>query len=229
MQASDVMTAGSVTIAPEASVAEAARAMLNHRVSALPVVDGEDRLVGIVSERDLIHRVETHTERRPQRWSTLFTADAERAADYVKSHGRRVAEVMTRAVITVEPLTPLAEIADLFDAKRIKRVPVIADGRLVGIVSRADLLRVLASGAAATHESSARDQTIRGALIGELAGAAWTRAQPADIVVADGVVHLWGVVASEDERQALRIAAENIPGVRGVEDHMTLRRLYPLV
>jgi predicted transcriptional regulator len=137
---------------------------------------------------------------------------------------------MTREVVSVERMARLDEIADLFDAKAIKRVPVVDNGKLVGIVSRADLLRVLASGGAgAGSAGEVQDRAIRDTLLADLARQDWTHSRPADLVVVDCVVHLWGVVGSEAERQALRIAAENTPGVRAVADHTTVDPLFPVL
>jgi len=195
-------------------------------ISGVPVVDRDNRLLGVVTEGDLLHRAETGTERRIQRrrsrWLDTIGADQEAARDYVKAHGRIVREIMTREVISVSDTTELADIATLLETKRIKRVPVLRDGRLVGIVSRANLVRALSmtkSEAAVVADSD--DRTIRQRLITELTGQEWVHMWAADIIVRDRVVHLWfSDDRSEEERQAVRVAAENIPGVRQVEEHI---------
>jgi CBS-domain-containing membrane protein len=218
MRAIDVMTTQVVTVPPEAEIEQIVRLMLGHHVSALPVVDGDRRILGIGSEGDLLRRIGQGAPGGRLRWRELFASPARRAAAYVKTHGKRAADVMTREVVTVDPLTTLADIADLLETRRIKRVPVVRDGKLAGIVSRADLLQALASGGGAATDVDA-DRVIRDRLLAELRRQKWAHPSEANIVVSDGIVHLWGPVASEAARAALRVVAENTPGVRGVEDH----------
>jgi CBS domain-containing protein len=148
VRASDVMSTSVVTTTPDMTVETVAQLMINHRISGVPVVDKNGRLAGIVTEGDLLRRAETGTERRRSHWSEWLSSGPRLAAEYIKSHARRVEDIMTREVVTVGELATLAEIADLMETKRIKRVPVAHDGKIIGIVSRADLLRVLASGGA---------------------------------------------------------------------------------
>jgi len=226
MRAMDVMTTNVITVEPDTSVQQLATLLSERGISGVPVVDKDNRLVGVVTEGDLLHRAETGTERRIQRrrsrWLDTIGADQEAARDYVKAHGRVVREIMTREVISVSDTTELADIATLLETKRIKRVPVLRDGKLAGIVSRANLVRALAmtkSEAAVAADSD--DHTIRQQLITELTGQEWVHMWAADIIVRDRVVHLWfSDDRSEAERQAVRIAAENIPGVRQVEEHI---------
>jgi len=228
MRARDVMVRAVVTTSSDTTVEELARLMINLRISGVPVADRDGRLVGIVTEGDLLHRVETGTERHRPRWSEPFSSSSRLAAAYIKSHARRVADIMTREVFSVEELATLGEIADLLETKHIKRVPVVHDGKIVGIISRADLLKVLASGGAKTaHEE--QDRTIRAQLLAELREQKWADASEGRVVVSDGVVHLWGIVGSEDERRALRILAENTPGVRGIEDHTEFAPALPVM
>jgi CBS domain-containing protein len=234
MRAMDVMTTNVVTVDPDTSVREVATLLSERGISGVPVIDAQGRLVGIVSEGDLLHRVETGTERRVRQrrrswWLDRIGPDEELARDYVKSHGRTAKDVMTRSVISVTDTTELAEIATLLETKRIKRVPVVRDGRLVGIVSRANLVRALAAaGNQLTTGAAADDRTIREKLLAELKGQEWVHTWAADIIVRDGVVHLWiSDDLPEGERQALRVAAENIPGVRGVEEHIVPAPVVP--
>jgi CBS domain-containing protein len=220
MRASDVMTADVVTVGPEASVAEVARLLVAHRISAVPVVDATGRLVGIVSEGDLLGRVEPAPGRRAW-WLDLLADPAALAHDYVKTHGRRVADVMTHPVVTVEAEAPLGEIARLLERRGIKRVPVVRDGRVVGIVSRADLIRGLAVRPAEPLPATvADDGAIQERVLAILRVQPWWTGTYRSIVVTDGVVHLWGLVRSRLERDAMRVAAETVPGVQGVEDHL---------
>jgi CBS domain-containing protein len=214
-----------VTTSPDTTVEELARLMTNLRISGVPVMDKDGRLVGMVTEGDLLRRVETGTERHRPRWSVPFSSNSRLAAEYIKSHAKRVADIMTRDVCSVEESATLGEIANLLETKHIKRVPVVHDGKIVGVVSRADLLKVLVSGGAETaHEE--QDRTIRTQLLAELREQKWADAE-GRVVVSDGIVHLWGIVGSENERRALRIAAENTPGVRGVEDHTEFAPALP--
>ena len=233
MRAMDVMTTNVITVEPNTSVQELATLLSERGISGVPVVDSDNRLVGVVTEGDLLHRAETGTERRIQRrrsrWLDTFVSDQEAARDYVKAHGRVVREIMTRDVISVSDTTELADIATLLETKRIKRVPVLRDGKLVGIVSRANLVRALAMTKSETAiEADSDDQTIRQKLITELTGQEWVHMWAADIIVRDRVVHLWfSDDRSEEERQAVRVAAENIPGVRRVEEHIVPAPVFP--
>jgi len=226
MRAIDVMTKDVVTATPEMTVQDVAKLMINHRISGIPIVEGDRQLVGIVTEGDLLRRSETGTERQHSRWSEWFSPNSRLAAEYIKSHARRLADIMTRDVVNVSELATLGEIADLMEARRIKRVPVVHNGKLVGIVSRADLLRILASGGANLPDDH-RDRPIRSRLLAELRKQKWANPNESDIIVSDGVVYFWGVVGSEEERRALRVAAENTPGVRGIEDHTISGPLRP--
>ena len=237
MRAMDVMTTNVVTVGPDTSVQDVAKILSERGISGVPVVDAENRVIGIVSEGDLLHRIETGTERRPERatgrrrswWLDTIGRDEELARDYVKSHGRTAGDVMTREVVSVNDTTELADVATLLETKRIKRVPVLKDGKLVGIVSRANLVRALAAaGTRLTADTAADDRTIRHQLLAELQGREWVHAWASDIIVRDGVVHIWvSDDRPEEERQALRIAAENISGVRGVEEHIVPAPVVP--
>jgi len=228
MRASDVMVRAVVTVSPDTTVEALARLMINLRIGGVPVLEKDGVLVGIVSEGDLLRRVEIETERHRPRWSEQFSSNSQRATEYIKSHARRVRDIMTREVFTVDAAATLGEIADLLEARKIKRVPVVHDGKVVGIVSRADLLKVLASGGIGTPDEEA-DRTIRLQLLVELRDQNWTDTTEDRVVVAKGIVHLWGLVRSEEERRALRIAAENTPGVSGIEDHTELAPARPVV
>ncbi len=219
MKAMDVMTRDVVTIEADRPVVEVARLLLDRRISAVPVVDPAGRLLGIVSEGDLLRRVETDTQRRRSGWHALMTSNWNLAAEYVKSHARRAADIMTRDVVSVSENTPLGDITDIFEERKIKRVPVTRDGKIVGIVSRADLLRALVAATRDESAPSGGDDAIQAELIGELRRQRWARSTGVCIEVKDGVVRLSGTVPPTDtERTALRIAAERIAGVRTVED-----------
>ena len=232
MRAMDVMTTGVITADPDMSVQAVATLLSERGISGVPIVDTADRLVGIVSEGDLLHRVETGTERVTARsrswWLDTIASDRELARDYSKSHGRAAKDVMTREVISVTEMTDLAEVAMLLETKRIKRVPVLRDGKLVGIVSRANLVRALAvTKSDPAVDVTADDRIIRAKLLAELMGQDWFKTQDwfkiwaADVIVRDRVVHFWlAANQTDEERRALRVAAENIAGVRRVEEHV---------
>jgi len=218
MKASDVMTVGAATIRSDASAPEAARLMLQYAISGLPVVDAAGHVVGIITEGDFLRRTETGTERQHRpRWLEVLLGPGRLADEYVHSHSRKVEEVMTRQVVTVAEETPVDEIARLMERHRIKRVPVTRDNRVVGIVSRANLLRGLARLADQAPAATANDLAIREQILTELDAQVWGRRAPIDVTVRNGIVQLWGPVADERVAQALRVAAENVPGVKGVE------------
>ena len=224
MRAIDVMATDVVSVAPDTPVKEIARLMVEKSISALPVLD-DGRLVGIVSEGDLLRRIETGTERHRARWIEALSSNAAAASEYVKQHGRKAADVMTRDVVTLPDTASLDEVAGTLESNRIKRVPLMRDGAMVGIVSRANLVQALASRPAEPIARQGDDIRIRERLLTELRRHRWAEACSANVVVNDGVVHLWGVALSEPERNATRVAAENTWGVRRVVDHMTVLSL----
>jgi CBS-domain-containing membrane protein len=220
MNASDIMTSPVITVGPDTQVRHIAGLLFKHRISAVPVLDN-GRLVGIVSEADLIHRHEIGTEsgaRTGAWWLQLFGPD-HTVADYVKSHATRARDLMTPDVVTVGPDTPVAKVARLFEKHRVKRVPVLKGTQLVGIVSRSNLVQALAAKGRVISPDSNGDSAIRAQVCAELERQPWWRALTSNVVVTDGIVHYFGTFDSEDQKQAARIAAENVPGVRAVQDH----------
>ena len=220
MKAKDLMTTDLVTVRPETSVRHIAQIMLRHRISAVPVIDDENRMVGIVSEGDLMRRAESGTDRRGSWWLALLASAEENAKDYVKSHGKHARDVMTADVVSADKEMPISKIAAILEEKRIKRLPVVKDGRLIGIVSRADLLHGLA--AASLDQSAPGDQAIRRAVSTRIREDAGVRDSLLNVVVSDGVVHLWGALRSKAERDAARIAAESVRGVKALVDHTSV-------
>ena len=218
MQAQDVMTTWVATIPADATVQEAAKLMLERRISALPVMDRKDRVVGIVSEGDLVRRAELGTDAVRSWWLWAFAEGS--ARDYVKTHGASVTDVMTSPAVSVRRTTSLQEIARLLEKHRIKRVPVLDAGRLVGIVSRADLVRRLAAAPArpAAPARTASDRALRREVLKELRRAGIDLLY-VNVTVEHRIVHLWGGARSHSEQKALRVAARRIEGVRKVEDH----------
>ena len=229
MKARDIMTSPVIAVEPDTSVKEIAALLFERRISAVPVLE-QGRLVGLVSEADLLHRQEIGTDQVPvpgSWWLRLFSAERS-PEEYVKSHARRARDIMTREVATVTPDTPVAQIATLLETRRIKRVPVMDAGRVAGIVSRSNLVQALAVQPVPEAASPQGDDAIRASLLAELERQPWWRRQVAsNVVVTDGVVHYWGTLDAEEQREAARIAAENVPGVRRVQDHRLLLRDLP--
>jgi CBS domain-containing protein len=219
MQAQDVMTTKVVAVAPDTPVTEIAKLLLERQISAVPVVSDERRLVGIVSEGDLTHGLGQEGAKRSW-WLDLLASPQTKAEAYLKSHGRLASDLMTREVVSVTPDTPLPEIARLLEGRRIKRVPVLRDGELVGIVSRADLLRGFAL--QPSPDASADDRALRERLTVEFERSGLTSHGYVNIVVRDGALHLWGIVPAQEQAEALRRAAARVPGVASVESHLAV-------
>jgi CBS domain-containing protein len=216
MKAKDVMTTPVVTIAPSASVRELAELLRSRRISGVPVVSN-GTVVGMVSEGDLLRRHEIGTDRFERSWWSRLRKRT--GAEYVRSHARRAADIMSRPVVSVDETTPIADIVSLFEKNRIRRVPVIRGRRLIGMVSRADLVSALLKTERSVTQKPAGDEAIQKRLLDELDRQPWWQRYSSLATVSEGVVHYWGLLDSEDERQAARVAAENIPGVRDVVDH----------
>jgi CBS domain-containing protein len=222
MNAADVMVSKVITVGPDTSVATIAETLLANRISAVPVIDDNSALLGIVSEGDLIHRVETGTEQPRAWWLEFFIGKDALAREFIKSHGRKAADVMTRPVITVKPDTPLGELASLLEKHRIKRVPVVKGGKIVGIVSRANLVQALVTlGTGIKPSASANDSILRADLLGRLRLQPWWT-NSINVIVKKGIVELWGYVDSQAASDAIRIAAEETPGVRQVSNNLAI-------
>jgi CBS domain-containing protein len=225
MRARDIMTVTVRTVGPKTPAAEVAKLLVQNRISAVPVVSDAGKLVGIVSEGDLIRRAEIGTEPRRSWWLELLTDPDRLAAEYVKSHGVTAEEIMTRDVVTAKEDTPVSEIAALLDARRIKRVPITRRGKVVGIVSRANLLEALvAHGAPTGGRSAVKDQTLRDQLLGRIKAEPWSGGAIYNAYVTKGVAHLTGIVRSEQERQAMIVAAETLKGIKQVKANLTVGR-----
>jgi CBS domain-containing protein len=221
MKIRDIMSTRVISIAPDASVLEAIRLMLQNHISGLPVIDSSGAVVGVVTEGDFLRRGETGTERKRPRWLEFLLGPGRLADEYVKTHARQVNNVMTREVVTIAEDAGLDEAVDIMERRRIKRLPVVRGGQVVGIVSRANLLHALVSLAAAAPPPTLADTAIREALLTQFARQTWAPAALVDPVVKDGVVELWGTITEEAQREALKVCAENIPGVKSVVSHLT--------
>lgn len=219
MQAIDIMTPKVISVGPDAEVREIAQLLLEHRISAVPVVDDERHVLGIVSEGDLMRRVKSDEHQGRSWWLSLFTGGKD-PGEYVKSHGRKAREVMTPNPLTVEENTPLHTIARLLEKHHIKRVPVVREDKLVGIVSRANLLQGIANAAIAPTESPMDDRKIRDAILKEVDQNTGVHTESISLIVDGGAVEIWGLVESAEQKQAVTVAAENIPGVTKVENNL---------
>jgi len=220
MQAQDVMTRGVISVSPDDTIARAVRLMLQERISGLPVLNNAGRVVGVITEGDFLRRAETATEHKRPRWLEFLLGPGRLAEEYVRTHGRKVSEIMTAEPITVAEGTPLEQVVALMEKKRIKRIPVVRGDKMVGIVSRANLLHALARLAAEATPTTVSDKAIQEKLLGELASQKWAPTGAIEVIVRNGVVDLWGTVTDDRERQALIVAAENVPGVKRVNDHV---------
>jgi len=220
MHARDVMTTKLVTIGETATVQEAAKLMSENDVSALPVVDEQGRLVGLLSEADLLHRTEIGTQIVRPWWLEAVTPASTLAAEFLHAHGTAACELMSKKIISAAPSAPLSEIATLMERHRVKRIPIVEDGRLIGVVSRANLIQALASAPTHVGETVEPDRAIRAQLLSRLSQQSWTDFGDRNVTVSDGVVHLWGLVGSPAEREALVALAAEAPGVKRVADEM---------
>ena len=219
MQVRNVMTANVISVSAQTTILEAARTMLRNRISGLPVVDAEGRLLGMVTEGDFLRRSEIGTERQRPRWLEFLLGPGRMAEDYVRAAGRKVEDVMTRDPVAVSEGDDLAIMVELMERRRVKRLPVLRDGKMVGVVSRANLMRALVSLARSEEAPVGGDQALRERLVAAFAQQPW--APHVNIVVKDSVAELWGTITDERERQACIVTAENVAGVRAVHDHLT--------
>jgi CBS domain-containing protein len=219
MRAHQIMTRPVITVTPETTIVDAANTMLQKHVSGLPVVDAAGKLVGIISEGDFVRRSEIGTQRKRGRFLKFILGPGQEAVDFVHEHGRKIAEIMTPEPLTITEDTPLEEIVRLMEKKNVKRLPVTRGDKIVGIVSRANLLQAVASLAHEIPDPTADDDHIRNRVIDALAKNDWCPFG-LSVVVRDGIVHLSGVITEERSRQAAIVAAENITGVNKVHDHL---------
>jgi CBS domain-containing protein len=222
MKAADVMVTNVITVGPDACLQDVAHILLTNRISGLPVVDKDGRIAGIVSEGDLMRRAEAGTGRRRPWWLAILTGREVLAAEYVQEHSRKVTDVMTVDVVTASPDTSLQEIATLFEKNAIKRIPIVEGAKLVGIVSRANLLQALASMPKEPSTRPLSDSTLRASVVARINAEPWARPSLINVIVQNGTVELWGIVDSQTEKNAIRVAAEVTPGVRAVNDNLVM-------
>jgi CBS domain-containing protein len=219
MRAHQIMTRQVITATVDTPIAEAARTLLNHHISGMPVLDATGRLVGVVSQGDFMRRAEIGTQRRRSRWLKILLGPGREAADFVHERGRKVGEVMNPSPVTVTEDTTLEEITTTMEKNDIKRVPVMRGDRLVGIVTRTNLVQAVLDLAREVPDPTADDDRIRNRILAAIEKHDW-KPFGLSVVVRDGIVHLSGVITDDRSRQAAMVAAENVSGVRKVHDHL---------
>jgi CBS domain-containing protein len=226
MIVSDVMTRRVLSVGPDSTVEDAAALMLKRGISGLFVVDAAGSLAGVVTEGDLLRRDELGTERHRPWWLRLIVSPGRQAADFTRTHGRKVSDVMTETVISVPENAPLETVVELMERHRIKRVPVTQDSRVIGVVSRSDLLRALVGRARTELPTATDDRSIRAAILDALDGQSWAPMTTLNVTVEQGVVDVWGTISNDDERRAICVIAENASGVKQVRDHLVFVEPY---
>ena len=220
MRAHHIMTGNVITVALDATINDAARVMLETHISGLPVVDKKGDLVGMLTERDFLRRQEIDTQRKRPRWLEFVLGPGRIAEEYVKTAGRKVYEIMTSHVYTVTEDTPLAEIVLLMERNHIKRVPVLRDRKIVGIISRQNFVQIVSSLSRNVPDPTADDTHIRTRILATIDRQHWSP-MGINVLVRNGIVDLCGIITDEHVRQAIIVATENIAGVEQVHDHLT--------
>ena len=226
MNVADVMTRHVISVSPDATVEAAARQMLERGISGLMVVDAKGELAGVVTEGDLLRRDELGTVRHRPWWLRMLLSPGRQAADFTRAHGRRVRDVMTQDVITLAADAPLEEVVEAMERHRIKRVPVTENNRVIGVVSRSDLMRALVIAERHDRPVATDDRSIRQAILDAMDRQSWTPLTTLNVTVADRVVDIWGTITNDEERRAICVLAENTPGVEQVNDHMVFVEPY---
>jgi len=224
MKAAEIMVTNVITVTPNQSVQEVAEILLERRISGVPVLNAAGELVGIVSEGDLMRRADAGTGHRRSWWLRLLMGREGLAQEFVRENARKVADIMTQHVITASPETPVSDLAELLERNAIKRVPIVDGRKVVGIVSRANLLQALAAlRKQITVERPVGDAALRDLVLAQLKSEPWMRTSLINVTAHDGTVDLWGIVDTPIEKDAMRVAAEITPGVRKVNDAIIVR------
>jgi CBS domain-containing protein len=214
MKVADVMTHRVISVTAEVTVSQAARLMLEARISGLPVVDELGQLVGIISEGDLVRRAELGTATRRRGWLDLFVSPGKLAEEFQRSHGRKVSEIMKSEVHTVSEETPLIDAVELMESRRVKRLPVVRDGKPVGMLTRSNLMQAFLAQSTTGKTAYAADWAIRDQILAELREQRWAPLYGIDVIVRGGIAHLHGTILDDRQRGALIVAVENVPGVQ---------------
>jgi CBS domain-containing protein len=226
MIVADVMTRNCITVAPDATVEDAVKLMLSRHISGLFVVGKEGDLAGVLTEGDLLRRDELGTQRHRPWWLRMLASPARQAQDFTQANGRHVRDVMTEDVLSISQDASLEDVVATMEKHRIKRLPVTADGRIVGVVSRSDLLRALIGRVRPVEPQDSDDRSIRIAILNTLEAQSWAPTTTLNVTVSDGVVDVWGTITNEQERHGIRVIAENTQGVKTVHDHLVYIEPY---
>ncbi len=228
MIVSDVMTRKVLSVKPDDSVESATNLMLSHGISGLFVVDAKDVLVGVVTEGDLLRRDEIGTQRHRPWWLRMLVSPGRQALDFTHAYGRKVSDIMTPDVITVAADAKLEDVVEIMEKQRIKRVAVVENGHMTGVVARSDLLRALLSHVRdeVPPVTQADDRTIRTTILAAFESQSWAPMTTLNVTVANGAVDVWGTITNPDERRAICVVAENVPGVKSVHDHLVYVEPY---
>lgn len=219
MKAKDIMTRHVVSVTPESTLSDFADVLLKNGISGVPVITAKGNLVGMITEGDCLNRVEIGTEQKQSFWRSLLADPESRAEKYIRAHGRKVSEVMTRNLITAEEDTDVSEIIHLMEKHRVKRIPIVAGNSVVGIVSRANIVQAMASLLRGV-DTDVSDEKLRSKVLQALAELPWPAKTFVNVTVKDGVVDLWGAFTSYRQDESAIVAAENVPGVKGVHNHL---------
>jgi CBS-domain-containing membrane protein len=228
MEARDVMSRDVPTVTPQTSVIDAAKLLLSRHLGAVPVIDDSGHLAGIVSEADLLHRAETGTIHERSWWLRAITPAEVLAREYVKSHARQVGDVMSRDVVSVGENAELGNVADMMEDHRVRTIVVVRDRKPVGLISRGNLLQLFVGRALSPGPRHRDDAAIRQRVVDEFRQQPWAGLWSSNVIVHDGIVHLWGWAPSESVRDACRVAAESVPDVKAVENHIHVPKLISM-
>jgi len=222
MKAQDIMTRDVITVSPDTPVRDIAGLMMDKHISGVPVVTDNGSIIGIVSESDLLHRAELGTERKHKWWFRTFGDSDALARDYAKAHGLKAHDVMSRYIVSVRDDAELRDVADILDSRGIKRVPVLREDRLVGIITRRDLVRALTQVQTFKGAERIDNAALHKALHERIHSQSWLNDTYINLIVNDGVVELWGFVVTRDQHRALRALVEETDGVTRVEDKLSV-------
>lgn len=226
MKAHEIMTRDLITVKPDTPVREIAALMAEKHISGVPVVADDGQVIGVVSQGDLLHREEIGTERRPKSWLRVFADPDQMAREYVRTHGLRAHDIMSRHVVSVSADADLQHVADTMDKHRFKRVPVVDKGKLVGLITRGDIVRTLNKMQASAKAMSLDNTALEKALLQKMRNQPWLDGTYINLTVKDGAIELWGFIKSEDQRNALKVLIEETAGSRKVDDHLKVGHAY---
>lgn len=229
MKAHEVMSRNVISVKPSTLVREVAALLAEKRISGVPVVSEDGQVVGIVSETDLLHRAELGTDKPRKSWMTIFADADQLARDYTKTHGLHASQIMSRHVVSVSDETELRDVVNMFDRHRFKRIPVIRDGKLVGMITRGDVVRALNRQSPAVSGGQVSDADLQQTLLKKIRDTKWLFDSFLNLAVKDGVVELWGMVGSDDQRKALTVIIEETPGVKRISDNTKIGQAFAAI